>query len=144
MRTPEAHLLDFTSERDVSCPGCGQNLRDLAGSRCPECGVSLQLTVGTVRRPPLLLMLAIIPLGFSCVALVMLVVSIVMIAQPAPYPWQVIYLVCMGIFNTLLCFLLCRYGRAFLQQSMTRQALLAGLAWAWCMAGLSILWIFRS
>jgi uncharacterized membrane protein YdjX (TVP38/TMEM64 family) len=27
--------------RDVPCPGCGYNLRDLTGDRCPECGIEL-------------------------------------------------------------------------------------------------------
>lgn len=27
----------FLATRDVACPGCGYNLRGLAGTRCPEC-----------------------------------------------------------------------------------------------------------
>jgi hypothetical protein len=39
-------LRDFLDSREVPCPGCGYNLRDLHGSRCPECGDDLILQVG--------------------------------------------------------------------------------------------------
>ena len=40
------HLRQFLDGRDAPCPGCGYNLRDLQGSRCPECGDDLVLQVG--------------------------------------------------------------------------------------------------
>lgn len=39
-------LQTFLTGRDVPCPGCGYNLRDLPGGRCPECGDDLVLQVG--------------------------------------------------------------------------------------------------
>ena len=37
--TSEASLLqDFLRDRDVTCPRCAYNLRNLVGNRCPECG----------------------------------------------------------------------------------------------------------
>jgi hypothetical protein len=36
----------FLESRDVPCPSCGYNLRDLRGSRCPECGDELVISVG--------------------------------------------------------------------------------------------------
>ena len=44
--TPAEGLRAFLAGRDVECPGCGYNLRDLGGSRCPECGDELVLRVG--------------------------------------------------------------------------------------------------
>jgi hypothetical protein len=38
-------LRTFLADRDVSCPQCGYNLRDLRGRRCPECGEDLVLRV---------------------------------------------------------------------------------------------------
>ena len=35
----------FLTARDVPCPGCGYNLRDLTGTKCPECGEDLVLQV---------------------------------------------------------------------------------------------------
>ena len=39
-------LRAFLAQRDVACPGCAYNLRDLQGQRCPECGNELTLAVG--------------------------------------------------------------------------------------------------
>jgi hypothetical protein len=41
-----ALLQQFLEGRDVGCPGCGYNLRDLQTDRCPECGEELSLRVG--------------------------------------------------------------------------------------------------
>jgi hypothetical protein len=38
-------LREFLAGRDVPCPGCTYNLRDLTGDRCPECGQELVLGV---------------------------------------------------------------------------------------------------
>jgi len=42
----EQALVDFLRERDVECPLCGYNLRQLQSARCPECGRELELRVG--------------------------------------------------------------------------------------------------
>lgn len=42
----ERALIDFLRERDVECPLCGYNLRQLQSARCPECGRELELRVG--------------------------------------------------------------------------------------------------
>lgn len=41
-------LLDYLAQRDVPCPACRYNLRQLQTDRCPECGNRLRLTVGVV------------------------------------------------------------------------------------------------
>lgn len=41
-------LRDYLFARDVPCPACGYNLRQLQTETCPECGSQLQLTVGVV------------------------------------------------------------------------------------------------
>ncbi|MCE7973090.1 MAG: hypothetical protein DYG92_02010 [Leptolyngbya sp. PLA1] len=38
-------LAAFLAEHDVACPNCGYNLRGLDKPRCPECGVTLTVTV---------------------------------------------------------------------------------------------------
>jgi hypothetical protein len=40
-------LLNFVASRDMPCPACGYNLRMLSKPVCPECGLSLKLTVGS-------------------------------------------------------------------------------------------------
>lgn len=45
----DATLLQmFLAGRDTECPRCHYNLRDLNGSRCPECGHELVLRVGLI------------------------------------------------------------------------------------------------
>jgi len=39
-------LATYLAGRDVPCPQCGYNLRDLPGDRCPECGDGLALRLG--------------------------------------------------------------------------------------------------
>jgi hypothetical protein len=43
-----AMLQEFLRDRDVACPKCEYNLRNLVGSRCPECGDALVLRVNLV------------------------------------------------------------------------------------------------
>src|SRR5262245_32084681 len=38
----------YLADRDVLCPGCGYNLRDLTRDHCPECDQGLALRVGLV------------------------------------------------------------------------------------------------
>lgn len=38
-------LIEFLRDRDVACPLCGYNLRELFSERCPECGRGVRLNV---------------------------------------------------------------------------------------------------
>ena len=38
-------LLNYLQDRDVPCPTCAYNLRDLQTNHCPECGHSLEVTI---------------------------------------------------------------------------------------------------
>lgn len=58
-------LAAYLAGRDVPCPTCGYNLRDLRGPRCPECGKSLSLSL-TPGKPRLAFLLAgLLPLVMS-------------------------------------------------------------------------------
>jgi hypothetical protein len=52
----EELLRQFLSGRDVTCPGCQYNLRDLTGRQCPECGqeIVLHLRLAEPRQAALL------------------------------------------------------------------------------------------
>ena len=41
-------LSRYLADRDVACPRCDYNLRDLTGDRCPECGDHLVIRINTV------------------------------------------------------------------------------------------------
>ena len=60
-----ALLRTYLAGRDAACPQCGYNLRDLLGTRCPECGEELTLRVQPVepRQGALLTGLVILAAG---------------------------------------------------------------------------------
>jgi hypothetical protein len=41
-----ALLTRYLSQRDLRCPSCRYNLRDVQSAACPECGDPLELTIG--------------------------------------------------------------------------------------------------
>ncbi|MCZ6735300.1 MAG: hypothetical protein O7C65_05870 [Planctomycetota bacterium] len=70
MPQPQEEVLRvFLTDRDVPCPVCRYNLRGLGSTTCPECGVRLDLRVGSIDLklgPWLLCVLAVaIPMGFT-------------------------------------------------------------------------------
>ena len=64
----DALLLQFVESRDIACPRCGYNLRDLSQPRCPECEEQLTLSVGVARLHFGWYLIAIIPCMFSGIA----------------------------------------------------------------------------
>jgi hypothetical protein len=56
-------LKAFLCDRDVACPQCDYNLRNLHGSRCPECGEVLTLGVNLVEPRQKLLIAGLIGLA---------------------------------------------------------------------------------
>ena len=48
MNDEERLLIAFLADRDVLCPVCGYNLRSNHSAKCPECGVPLNLRVGSI------------------------------------------------------------------------------------------------
>ena len=75
-------LPQFLAGRDVPCPQCGYNLRDLAGDRCPECGEPLVLRVNVSEPKQAWLLVGLIGLsagaGFNGLLLLYVVVQLIM------------------------------------------------------------------
>lgn len=46
-----ASLLAFIRETDARCPSCSYSLKGLDQDRCPECGVTLRLSLVRAARP---------------------------------------------------------------------------------------------
>src|SRR5689334_19824800 len=73
-------LLEFVRERDVKCPCCSYNLRNLTTPVCPECRHALTLSVIAQRYNIGLLLAATAPGLFAGMLAVLLL--IIMIAHP--------------------------------------------------------------
>lgn len=75
-RTDEL-LREYLRERDVSCAGCGYNLRNLTTGFCPECRVRPRLNVGKPGRSVAGFAAMICPIcGSVCIGIVALVVGV--------------------------------------------------------------------
>ena len=58
-------LFTFLQDRDVDCPNCKYNLRDLTSNACPECGLIITLSV-QLAEPKLAAFIAgLVPLAMS-------------------------------------------------------------------------------
>ncbi len=126
-----ARLLEFLSGRDLPCPLCRYNLRDLTRPQCPECRHELLLTVGVTRPRFLWFLLAVIPCAFAGIAAGLLLIP--MIVQPLtgggpPQP-QVFALDALGWLSALGGLVLVRYRFAFLRQTPNRQRIYTAAVW---------------
>ena len=64
-------LCEWLRNRDVACPRCAYNLRNLTSDRCPECGERIELQVGLVepKLAPYITLLVACSLGLGGSAL---------------------------------------------------------------------------
>ena len=76
-------LLRFVRERDVLCPRCGYNLRNLTQPVCPECREPLALKVGVQRLVLAPLLVALVPGGFCTVAVGIFIVMSAIFGPPS-------------------------------------------------------------
>ena len=75
-------LREFVRDRDVPCPTCKYNLRDLASTVCPECGEAPILRLQAENPRVAVLVLGLLPLAmtlgfFAIVTLFVVAVSII-------------------------------------------------------------------
>jgi hypothetical protein len=127
------HLLQFLHGRDVVCPLCGYNLRDLTEPRCPECRQDLELTVGVTRLRFGWLIVTIVPSMFSAVAAGLLLIPLIGVLFTAGgehVPWPVLAAETFGWLSTVAALLLLNKRYLFLRQSLTAQVWWAVGAWA--------------
>ena len=88
LATSEHDLLrQFLHGRDVECPGCQYNLRDLPGQRCPECGqdIVLHLQLAEPRQGALLTGLVGLSAGagLNGLLLIYFAIMVLLIQRPA-------------------------------------------------------------
>lgn len=72
-------LLDLVKDRDMECPVCEYNVRNLTSPRCPECGTRLVLRLGLKEAGVKAWVAALVPLllcaGIGCYIVVMLTLT---------------------------------------------------------------------
>ncbi len=101
---PRPLLEAFLSTNDASCPVCAYNLRGLTAVHCPECNAPLSLAVTSENLSVGPWSLAIVSwaMGAGFDGVVALLVSIMLIANPAPI-WPPYALVAMFVTLALIC-----------------------------------------
>ena len=87
-------LLIWVRERDVPCPRCGYNLRNLTTPVCPECREELRLCVGAQRVRYEWLIATLAPGIFSGIAAMLLLIPIAIesFRGVGSMPWQPVVL----------------------------------------------------
>jgi len=127
-----ARLLSmFLRDRDVPCPLCGYNLRDLTQLQCPECRHDLRLTVGVTTPRFLWFLLAMTPCTFAGIAVALTVIPVILegLAGAGPPPAILVTLVLLGLVSALGGLMLVRHRFAFLRREPRRQRRLAVAVW---------------
>ena len=127
-----ALLLEFLRDRDVSCPLCGYNLRNLPAGTCPECREVLALAVG-FRKPRFGWLLAtVVPGCFSGISAALMMVVLVgelFFSPNPPAPWPIWATDAFGWLSGLVALILVKYRYAFLQQPQATQRVWAVAVW---------------
>jgi hypothetical protein len=126
-----AHLLEYLRGRDVLCPLCGYDLRDLTEPRCPECRQDLALTVGVTRLRFGWLIVTIIPSMFSGIAAGLLLIPMlgVLFTGGERAPWPIVAAEIFGWLSTIAALLLLHKRYLFLRQPQAAQCGWAVGAW---------------
>lgn len=138
-------LLAFVHERDVHCPKCNYNLRNLTLAVCPECREELRLHVGMrkVRFGPLIASLT--PGIFSGMCAFFLGVMLFFFIPMSPTgkaPWFLYAAEFFGLASgAFMIALLIRRSR-FLRMPAERQWAFAIIIWITHIAFTILLWLF--
>lgn len=131
-------LRQFLADRDVSCPVCRYNLRDLRSDHCPECGAQLDLRVGSADLklgPWLASLLSVgLPLGFLFIMTALITVMDLMEGAIYPGELPILGTLIAGTIGYAMALTALIWKRtAFWRRSRVRQVCLAwlicGLAW---------------
>ena len=137
----QAELLAFLRGRDVPCPSCRYNLRDLTRAECPECRQALVLGVG-LRDPRIGWFLATLaPCLFSGMAAALLLVPMVMVPATGggPPPPFIILTDIFGWMSGIVAVVLIVRRHAFMRQPPVQQAWWAVSTWMIHLAWLTVL-----
>lgn len=141
-------LLEFVCERDVPCPRCGYNLRNLTQPVCPECHEELALHVTRRETRFGWLVLSLVPGAFSgLAAALLLMVLITILLSPRgrlpPWPFMVIEIFgwCSGLFAIGLYFKRDRFLRMIADQQRALAIVIWSVHVAMLILFVSVMWL---
>ena len=126
-------LVDFLRDRDVRCPLCGYNLRNLTAAFCPECRQPLKLTVGAYELKMGWFIAAIIPGAFSGIAAFLLMLPLVLVPLlqgPPAAPPHIYFIDGFGWLSGVFCLGLIHWRLVFLRQRTEVQQVWSCVIWA--------------
>jgi hypothetical protein len=126
-----AMLLEFLRDRDVHCPRCDYNLRNLTQPVCPECREELHLSVGQQRPRIGWLIAALAPGIFSGIA-AFFVTGMLILVNLSPtgrVQWPPYALAAFGWLSVVGAVMLYRRRYKFLKQRSEAQMAVAGVIW---------------
>jgi hypothetical protein len=126
-------LLQFVHERDVECPRCGYNIRNLTQPICPECREELLLKVGVLKIKLHWLLLTLAPGFFCAIVMGIFVVMTLRFGPPGGMPLEGVLIMCFIGASGLAAVLFFRQYRRFLRLSNQAQ-----MTWALSMWGVHI------
>lgn len=135
-------LLQFVQERDVHCPRCDYNLRNLTQPVCPECREDLHLAVGLGRPKFGWLIATLAPGIFSGIAAFFMagMLIVVNLAPTGKVFWQPYVLDAFGWLSGITALLLYRYRYRFLRQLASKQMAWAATVWFVHVAFFVVMW----
>ncbi|MCH8805304.1 MAG: hypothetical protein IH986_04375 [Planctomycetes bacterium] len=135
--TPDEHevgiddlLVEMLRRRDVPCPVCRYNLRNLTSSVCPECGHRLTLRVGSVDPPFGALLLLLTPMLMTAGVALFFGVARIFVAPPVVPLWGFQLIWVSGFLEALAVLVINRKQATFLRRSKLVRVLLTGFVWA--------------
>lgn len=124
-------LVEFLQDRDVSCPLCGYNLRNLTDDVCPECRENLRLTVGARHVRFGWFLATLTPSLFSGVAALLMLILIVaaLLTGGGPLPPVIFVLVLFGFASGVVALALIVRRHRFIRLPPRVQRIWAMVAW---------------
>ncbi|HVP72415.1 MAG TPA: hypothetical protein VMS30_01665 [Phycisphaerales bacterium] len=129
--TDETLLGWFLHERDVACPRCGYNIRNLTHAFCPECREELALTVRTRGLRLGWFLLALAPLAYAGIIAPIMLADLIyetrVLDRIVTWPWWAAAGVGFACGATSLALL--RRREHFLRRTVPLQRRLAMASW---------------
>ena len=130
-------LLAYVRDRDVTCPQCGYNLRNLSSPVCPECRQDLKLTVGVEKVRYEWLIAILIPGAFSGICAFLLLLP--MVIAPGPVPMEVVGLDAFGWLSAAVAMTIFVQRQRFLKLDASTQYLWVFFVWMFHVSAFAIL-----